>query len=381
MQIAAPVDTRPPTPLPATPTNTPVINYTATAQVQQETKRQAQGTADAAALPASLGVVQPKQLAAAPASVPVSFSRNSRLVLAHYFAWFDGDGWDDCNISAGDKPLHPYHSDDPATITRHIQMARDIGLNGFLLHWFAPEDRTNRNFGVLLNQSLGTDFASSVVFSRHIFHGSPAPSAKIIADALNYILGNLAGHPNFLRLNNKPVIFFTDVYRTPAGQSPQQFWAAIRNQVDPQRQTWWIAEGLDPTYLDVFDGLYVFKISHAAYPHDYVKSPRWGARVKGWENSTGAPKLWMATISPGWDDLRSGCKPDVRVDNTAHRLDRAGGAVFEATFDAAMQSEPDWLLVGSFNEWVEGTYIEPSAQYGDKYMQMTQNFVSRFKGQ
>jgi hypothetical protein len=36
-------------------------------------------------------------------------------------------------------------------------------------------------------------------------------------------------------------------------------------------------------------------------------------------------------------------------------------------------------LLSSFNEWVEGTYIEPSMQYGDKYMELTKEFVAIFK--
>ena len=184
-----------------------------------------------------------------------------------------------------------------------------------------------------------------------------------------------------MRWEDKPVIFFIDAYRVPvaAGETPQQVWAAIRDEVDPQRQSWWITEGLDASYLAAFGGLYVFKVSHATSLHDYVKSPRWGANVRNWEVQTGQPKLWLATISPGWDDLRANCIPDVRVPNTLHRLDRAGGAIYEATFQAALVSNPDWLIVSSFNEWVEGSYIEPSVQYGDTYLQMTKEYVERFR--
>jgi hypothetical protein len=69
----------------------------------------------------------------------------------------------------------------------------------------------------------------------------------------------------------------------------------------------------------------------------------------------------------------------VRIPNTPHRLDRAGGAVYQATFDVALASEPDWLILSSFNEWVEGSYIEPSEFYGDKYLQMTHEFVRQFQ--
>ncbi len=309
----------------------------------------------------------------------VSFSATERLALAHYFAWFDGDGWNDCNISAGDQPLQPYSSDDPAAIARHVRQAQGIGLDGFLLHWFVPGGRTDRNFATLLAMSQGSRFASSVVFSRHIWHGGGA-SRQTIAEALAHIINQYGSHPNFLRVDGKPVIFFTDVYRTPpTGETPQQFWASMRSLVDPQQQTVWIAEGLDPSYLAVFDGLYVFKITHATSPDDYRKSSRWASRVRSWAEQMGQPRLWLATISPGWDDLRSGCRPDVRVDNTLHRLDRAGGSIYTATFNAAVASQPDWLIVGSFNEWVEGSYIEPSVQYGDTYMQMTAEFVRRFK--
>jgi hypothetical protein len=376
---APPTATR--TPAPPTPTATRVVNYTATAPATRPSttavevlSRLQKTAAPPLRTPAPLPPASLLPLTTAPRPP------GERLVLAHYFAWFDDDGWHDCNISAGDTPLEPYESDDPATIARHIHMASDIGLNGFLLHWFAPGDRTDRNFATLLRQSEGNGFTSSVVFSRHIWPGSPGPSRQSIGEALRYIIDSYGAHPNFLRSDGRPVIFFTDVYRTPSGNAPQ-FWASVRQAVDPHRQTLWIAEGLDPSYLAVFDGLYVFKVTHAAYPHDYLKSPRWGSGVRDWEAKTGEQKLWLATITPGWDDLRAGCRPDVRVDNVSHRLDRADGETYRASFEAALASQPDWLVVGSFNEWVEGTYIEPGVQYGDKYMRMTKDFIRQFRGQ
>jgi len=307
------------------------------------------------------------------------FTRQSPLVLAHYFAWFDGTGWNDCNISANDKPLHPYASDDPTAIARHVQMARELGLDGFTLHWFTPGDRTDRNFSALLTASQGQNFYSTIVFSRHIY-GIPA-TRQIIVDALRYIIQQYSSRPNFLRVDNKAVLFFTDIYRVPsaAGQTPPQFWASVRDEVDPQRQTIWIAEGLDDSYLSVFDGLYVFKITHATAPDDYRKDSNWAAQVRRWEQQTGQPKLWIATISPGWDDRRAGCRKDVRMPAPAHRRDREDGGYYRATFKSAIESNPDWLIVGSFNEWVEGSYIEPSLLYGDKYMKLTKELVQDFK--
>ncbi len=379
-----PTRTKTATPLPPTPTNTRVVPeevYSGgTVQAAKRATDQANNKATVETHLETNG--QTRDPALPSGAIPkINHSRGSRLVLAHYFAWYDDSGWNDCNISSGDKPLEPYHSDDPAAIARHVELAMYTGLDGFTLHWFTPGDRTDRNFATLLAQSEGHQFSSSVVFSRHFWPGSPAASRQTIAEALRYILDQYGSHPNFLRWDDKPVIFFIDAYRVPASadETAQQFWATIRDRVDPQRQSWWITEGLDASYLAVFDGLYVFKVSHATSLHDYVKSPRWGNQARSWVDRTGRPKLWLATISPGWDDLRASCKPDVRVPNTLHRLDRADGAIYEATFQAALDSKPDWLIVSSFNEWVEGSYIEPSVQYGDKYLQMTKEFVERFR--
>ncbi len=369
-----PSSTATPVPPTATPTATPLPTATATAT--------ASPTPTATPRPPS--PTPPPAVGEAASSSPVELSaapRVPRLVLANYFAWYDANAWGACNISAGDRPLQPYASDDPAAIARHVNQARSAGVDGFTLNWFAPGDRTDRNFATLLAQSQGQPFVSSVVFLNHIWHGA-RPTQESVGAAIRYLLDTYGQHPNFLKLNGKPVLFFTDVYRVPtrSGQTPQEAWAAIRQRVDPNGQSWWIAEGLDPSYLNVFDGLYVHKITHRDYPNDYLKAPRWAERVRAWEARTGRPKLWIATLMPGWDDTRAGCRPDVRVPSAPHRRDRENGNFYRATFEAALRSAPDWLWVNSFNEWVEGTYIEPSVLYGDLYLRLTGEFARQFKG-
>lgn len=316
---------------------------------------------------------------ASAAPLPVAAADSGqRLLLANYFAWYDLGSWDACNISAGDSPLQRYHSDDPAAIARHVQQARGAGVDGFTLQWASPGDRTDRNFAALLAQSAGTDFRSTVIFLRHIW---PGASYANTIEALRYLLAQYAGHPHFLRLQDRPVLFITDLGRVPraGGESAQQAWAAIRAQVDPNKAAWWIAEGLDASYLSVFDGLWVYKVSHAAYPNDYAKATRWAGSVSGWEQRTGETKLWVGTLMPGWDDTRAGCRADIRAPSPPFARDRAGGDFYRATFAAAVASAPDLLWIHSFNEWVEGSYIEPSAFYGDAYLTLTRELAAQYK--
>ena len=172
-----------------------------------------------------------------------------------------------------------------------------------------------------------------------------------------------------MKLNGKPVIFFTDIDRTKLRLARRRssfgLLSAIRS--DPNGDYWWIAEGLDTSYLAVFDGLYVYKITHADYPNDYLKASMWASRVRAWEQRTGKPKLWIASPDrpAGMIWTRTAIRPNRMCEcpRSSHRKDRQDGAFYQATFNAAVKSKPDWLWVHSFNEWVEGTYIEPSVKY------------------
>lgn len=316
-----------------------------------------------------------------PTVVVPPYQPGGRLVLANYFAWFDN--WDECSISAGDRPSQPYNSDDGGAIRRHVDQALGAGIDGFTLHWTGAGSRTDANFERLLDVSQGTGFRSTVVFEQHFFHGTQ--SVDQVADALRYVMNRYAAHPNFLRYGGRPVVFFVDMGRIGGHggnrAAAAAAWADVRSRVDPRREAVWIAEGDNSAlpYLGVFDGLYTYRVVHKGLPQAYLKLPRYAQQVRAQGAGLGRQMLWVATIMPGWDDERSNCMPNVRVPAPVFKRDRENGAFYRATFDTALSTVPDILYVNSFNEWVEGHYIEPSATYGDLYLNLTRGFAARYK--
>ena len=306
------------------------------------------------------------------------------FVIANYFPWYDLEDWTGGCTSEG-GPLESYNSDDPQAIARHIAQAQRAGLDGFAVHWFAPDDRTDANLSKVLSLSPA-NFHSTVTFLTHIL---PGKNQANIVDALRYLIANHTQQPNFLRIGDRPLIMFSDMYRVPdeAGRPPADdaaaiaIWSAIRSQVDPAHDTLWMAEGLVPDYMSVFDGLYVYKIDHACCPEAYLKAPRWAGWVRSWEAKTGMVKYWAGTIQPGWNDLNSakpGCE-DLRVSSQPFARDRENGEYYQRTVDAVLPTQPDFIVVHSFNEWIEGSMIEPSASYGDLYLELTARHVAAFK--
>jgi hypothetical protein len=85
------------------------------------------------------------------------------------------------------------------------------------------------------------------------------------------------------------------------------------------------------------------------------------------------------TISPGFDDTRSVGRPDLRAPAPAFARDRRNGGYYQDTFSVTTQTRGDLLFVKSFNEWVEGTQIEPGTTYGDRYLQMTCQFADQYR--
>lgn len=312
-----------------------------------------------------------------------------RVVLANYFVWYGTGTWNTGCTSDADRPADGmYESGNPEAIARHIAQGRSAGLDGFAVHWFAPRERTDGNFRRVLDRSP-EGFNSTVTFLYHIL---PGVTQQGVIDALRYLIATYRDHPRLFRVSGRPVILFSDMYRVPdaAGQRPVSDkdvatavarWAEIREAVDPWHTTWWIAEGLQPDYLTVFDGMYVYKIDHGCCPNAFRSAPRWAGRVRDWERRTGQPKLWVGTAMPGWDDLNSaqGHCADLRVSSTPFARDRADGAYYAQTWQAALASRPDFVVVHSFNEWVEGSYVEPSVRFGDQYLTLTAEWATRYK--
>jgi hypothetical protein len=280
------------------------------------------------------------------------------VLLALYYPWFSPENFGPGLTS--DTPAEPYESDDPAVMARQIDQARRAGLDAFVVAWLGPDDRTDRNLATMLDQAAARGFRVSVYFETASMGGSDA-----VASNLDYLLSHYGGHPSFLRQDGRPVVFF---WRQQ--MFAPETWAGIRQQVDPGWGSVWIAEGTTTAYLNAFNGLHLFNISWAPDPAQPLQT--WSSRTRAAEAAMGATRIWVPTIMAGYNDIA------VRGGYARSRED---GAYYRRTMEAALATDPQWaVLVTSWNEWPEGTQIEPSTTYGDFYLQLTAEFARRLKG-
>lgn len=283
-------------------------------------------------------------------------SARAPLVLAFYYDWYDENIWKPTQVP--DMPVTRYTSRDPQAMARQIQQARGAGIDAFVVSWWGAGNPTDANFKVLLDQARAADFRVAIDFElTSPFYRSRDDAVK----SLKNLLATHINHPAYLRVDGKPVIFFWRQNKYSVDT-----WKAIRDQVDPNHQTLWISEGVDTSYLQVFDGHHLYSVGWATSPA--AEMQKYAGRVRGY----GPDKIWVATTMPGNDDTRTGRA-------TSYKRDRQGGDFYRQTWQGAVSSSPDWIIITSFNEWVEGTMIEPSVTYGDLYLNITREFALPFK--
>jgi hypothetical protein len=289
-----------------------------------------------------------------------------RLVLAFYYTWFDANTWSNGRLS--DLPAELYASSDRGAMARHIDQAKAAGIDAFVVSWYGPQvenNQTETNLRAMLDEAAARGFRVAVDLEVQ----SPfLHNAGQVQSALATLLATHAQHPAYLRSEGKPVIFFWRQQRFNVGT-----WAAIRQAVDPNRGSLWIEEGVDVSPLSVFDGHHLYSVTWNPPTDLSATARKFATRTRAAAAKLGAPKVYVATVMPGYNDRSTGR-------GNAFAVDRQGGAYYERSWQAAIASAPDWIIITSFNEWPEGTYIEPSQAYGSRYLELTAAWAAAFRG-
>lgn len=296
---------------------------------------------------------------AAPSQV---FAQEPPPAVAFYYAWFDWTTWD---LPLSAQPVEPYLSADPATIERHVVQAKQASLDALILDWYGPRvenNQTETNLRVLLDKAQLHNLSAGLTVD---IAGPFIQNETDLINALTVVRDRHVQHPAYFRMDGRPMVFFwrQETYAV-------ETWLSLRQQIDPNRSMIWIAEGTDTDYLRAFDGLYLYSVAWSADPASQLI--RWGETVRSWSQQNGVARYWVATVMPGYDDRATGRA-------NAFVQPRSDGDYYRACWSGAQASNADLVTITSFNEWLEGTQIEPAQSYGDFYLNLTAELVAQFQ--
>ncbi len=299
-----------------------------------------------------------------------TLDNSSLRVLVFYYDWYghpSTDGywihWDEAGhqppddiASAFYPALGPYSSADPDVLQQHMKWIRGSGAGVLVYSWWGPNTITDQHLPLVLDQASRFGLKVAIHLEPGAYHTSPAAVIQAAAD----LKARFSSHPAFL---DRFHIFLATEFTLDR-------WRAAMAANHPAI---FLAQTTNAQWMDVFDGLYQYDGSA------HLSTDSW-ASLAALARNLG--KIFVPNVAPGYDETRAaGGRAYLTVD-------RENGARYDRLWAAALAAGVDFVAITSFNEWHEGTQIEPAipkAGYKDYggmspnyYIERTFHWVSQF---
>jgi hypothetical protein len=293
-----------------------------------------------------LSLATPFSLAASrTASAAVPAAANPVPVLAYYYIWFDHGSWRRAKINY--PLLGRYSSDDVSVMRRHVEWAKQAGINGFIVSWKSTPT-LNRRLAKLIRVADAQNFKLAIIYQGLDFAREPLPADRVARD-LQYF-ARTYGSDRAFDLFGKPIVIWSGTWRFS-----RRDIALVTRRVRPAL-TILASEKSAGEYERISD-----LVDGDAYYWSSVNPttfPTYGDKLTEMSNAIRRRGgMWIAPAAPGFD---------ARLVGGTSVVDRAGGATLRREFDAATSSSPDAIGLISWNEFSENSEVEPSQRYGSR---------------
>lgn len=283
-----------------------------------------------------------------------------RRALAFYYGWYGAPTgpakewrhWDPKrpdHASTHTPQLGWYDSTDPKIVAHHVTWAKQAGLDGFVLSWWLRDAHESTVLRLTLDEAARQgNFQVGVYLEA-------APTPDSLRAQVQDFLQRFGQHPALLRVNGTPVVFVYTRIMQDLGND------GLRKALHDLGVVT-IGDLLQPVTLEAVDGAHTYV--SASVPDRYqqeLHDTALAARLRD--------KLAVATVMPGYDDTH------VRTPGGIDHRER--GRFYDGEW--RMAALADWVILTSFNEWHEGTEIEPSLELGSTYLDATRAWIERWR--
>ena len=262
-----------------------------------------------------------------------------------------------------------YSSNSRDDVARQMLQLKQAGCGVVAATWWGIDHFSNKSMEVLFD--IAAEHGIKVCFHIEPF---PGRNAATVREALVYLLDKYGKHPALYHCaakNNLPMIYIYDSYLVPAEEWATLFKPdgaiTVRNtEYDVAAIGLWVKRNEETFMLKGgFDGFYTYFASDG---FTYGSTPKNWPLMAAWAKEHNL--LFIPSVAPGYVDTR------IRPWNDRNTRGRENGAYYDRMFKAALDINVPIVSITSFNEWHEGTQIEPAVpkntsdfvyeDYGDK---------------
>lgn len=318
---------------------------------------------------------------------PVDVSKtNTTEVWAHYMPWFEnketsGNGrwgmhWtmntknpDNMDqqgkreIASHYYPLTgPYASSDPNIIEYQLLLMKYSGIDGILIDWYGSSDwndygTNRRNTEAIIDaiDDVGLKFAivyEDQTIPQVIKNDNSLDAIGAAQTDMNYLEQHYFSNPSYITIDNKPLLL---VFGPQAFKTPEE-WGDIFSVLSTE-----------PCFLPL-NGSYNLAKPYSSGEFIWVDNSSLDnkyTRMKDFE-------VYVGGAYPGFNDFY---KEGGWGDGFTWSIDFNNGETLKQNLQKAKNAGAKYVQLITWNDYGEGTIIEPTEEYGYSLLEIVQDFT------
>jgi hypothetical protein len=312
-----------------------------------------------------------------------------RLVGAYYYPWYYPERWTREPVTNTPK-LGWYSSADRPIAAQHIRWAKQADLDFFLISWLSPDGREAENLKrTVLPELEEARFRFALLYETPLALGLPAGKPIDLAAKLpdgvkagdrvvahfDHLAQTYLKHKQYLRFDGKAVVM---IYLVRDMVNAGPYLTAVRERLSKRGvDLYLIADVVYWGAPDKLDWAFLKEHFQAVTAYNMYYRPKFLEAVQGQFQATdriarAQGMRLIPNVMPGYDDTP--LRGTERV-----TINRRRGQFYRDYWRVASQfvgPDQPFLLITSFNEWHEGTELEPSTEYGDLYLRLTRGLAA-----
>ena len=329
------------------------------------------------------------------------------IIYAHYYGWYNSIKWE-AEASTNDPSLGLYDSHSNSVVSQHIEWGKRAGITAFSVSWHGKGSNTDAQLKNSLKPAIEAQTIGESAIQFTVLFETPdilgVPHGKVIdfdgefspgltrggkfLQEMNYLADNYFSSPGYHKIDEQPVVF---LYLLRDAINHQAYFDTLKSNMRARGIALYLvgdvmhwqepiggttvpgSKPLDWRFLRAH-----FKAISGYNLYDPYRYPANGLEgqflsdvevhwVKYKNQADDFGLRFVPFILPGYDDR------DLRGEDRPI-LSRDDGAFYGRYWEMARHFvDPDipQVFLTSFNEWHEGTELEPSHRYGVSYLDMT----------
>ena len=262
--------------------------------------------------------------------------------------------WYEAPLNISSK-LYPkkglYSTHDKTILSLQMQELVDVGINAIIVQWkgFNRSSIYNDETPLFPEESISMILEAAIPYNIQVgvlLQSYEWRSNSSIASDLEYVLKNWSSHKQYLKYDNRPVVFIYDPHDCHNVYYPMEQQKKVYNP-------FYIATFAEEKHIALaveagFDAVFTFSP---------IKSFSKASDIANWNYYHNECRMrdiiFIPAVSPGFNEIQTDSSSRISAE-------RDGGEMYKSIWEASLKNNDGIIIINSYNNWQELNNIEPA---------------------